>query len=276
MLLELAIGVGLGALVAAPVAWTAARRSARKVKRRVEEAESRARNSERLAYIGQLAGGLAHEIKNPLGSLSLNLQLLAEDIALGDESSGRRSRRRIEALQHETERLAGVLDDFLRFARGYKLDLSEGDVAAVVGEVIDFIEPEARQHGVEIRRDLRRLPTVRMDVSLLKQALFNVLVNARQATPRGGDIMVQCERRNGEVRVHITDTGLGIPSEDLDRIFRPYYSTKTDGTGLGLPTTRRIVEEHGGAVRVHSEAGKGSRFSIALPLHTEAEEQKEA
>lgn len=261
------IGFACGSVAAALVAWGVARRAARHAVRRATEAEERVRNAERLAYVGQLASGLAHEIKNPLSSLSLNLQLLAEDYEQAQDPSAGRSRRRLETLQRETERLAGVLDDFLRFARGQELNTEEVNLVDVVEEVLDFFEPEATQNRVALRRDLGRAPArVRLDAGLFKQALFNILVNARQAMPDGGEILAQASRENGHVLVHITDTGCGIAPEDLDKIYHPYFSTKKNGTGLGLPTARRILEEHGGAIRVQSEKGKGSRFTLALPV----------
>jgi len=266
MWVHFTIGLASAAATAA-AAWVVCRRKAQRAVRRATEAEERVRNAERLAYVGQLASGLAHEIKNPLSSLSLNLQLLAEDYEQVQDAGASRARRRLETLQRETERLAGVLDDFLRFARGQELKTEEVNVLEVVEEALDFFEPEATQNRVALRRDLGPAPArVRLDAGLFKQALFNILVNARQAMPEGGEILAQSSRENGHVLIHITDTGCGIAPEDLDRIYRPYFSTKRNGTGLGLPTARRILEEHGGAIRVQSEKGKGSRFTLALPV----------
>ena len=267
-----AVGFVLGAALAAPAVWLWLRRAARSATTRAREAEDRVHNAERLAYVGQLAGGLAHEIKNPLSTLSLNLQLLAEDWEEGGGARDARAMRRIETLQRESERLAGVLDDFLRFARGHDLNLVPGDLFAVVAEVLDFFAPEAEQDGVDVRRDLKPLPRVALDADTIKQALFNIVLNAQQAMPEGGQIFVQTAARNGDVFVHITDTGCGIPREEREAIFRPYHSTKQGGTGLGLPTSRRIVEEHGGSLRVESEVGKGSRFTLRLPALPEDEE----
>ena len=269
----LAIGFVLGAGLAAPVVWFLLRRDTWRATARACEAEDRVRDSERLAYVGQLAGGLAHEIKNPLSTLSLNLQLLAEDWDEVEGSHASRATRRIEVLQHESERLAGVLDDFLRFARGHDLSPLPGDLLAVVDEVLEFFAPEAQQEGVDVRRDLKPLPRVALDADSVKQALFNLLLNAQQAMPEGGQIFVQTAARNGDVYVHITDTGCGIPREEVEAIFRPYHSTKQGGTGLGLPTSRRIIEEHGGSLRVDSEVGKGSRFTIRLPALPEDDEE---
>lgn len=266
MMLPFAIGLAVGAAVAAPIIWRFARRSAKRERCRAREAEERVREAERMAYVGQLAGGLAHEIKNPLNALSLNLQLLMEDWNGASRESSPKVARRIETLQNETERLVGVLDDFLRFVRGYDIELVETDLKEALEETLDFIAPEAEQNRVALRRALEDMPPLPLDARLLKQALFNLLVNARQAMPGGGEIFVQAGCRNGEAFVHITDTGPGIPAEEMEAIFRPYFSTKPGGTGLGLPTARRIVQEHGGTIRVQSEMGKGSRFTIVLPL----------
>ena len=263
---ELVIGLGVGIAVAAPVMWAAMRRASRGARDRARNAEERARDNERLAYVGQLAGGLAHEIKNPLGALSLNLQLLAEDLSGDGSPAELRSMRRIETLQREAERLAGALDDFLRFARGQDLRASRADPAAVLEEVLDFFAPEALQAGIDVRRDLCSGPTAMLDTDLLKQALLNILINAQQAMPDGGQLFVQTAAVNGAVHLVVTDTGAAMTADEMGRIFKPYYSTKQGGTGLGLPTARRIVEEHGGSICVQSEKGKGSQFTISLPV----------
>ena len=230
--------------------------------------EKRAMNSERLAFVGTLAGGLAHEIKNPLSTLSINLQLLKEDI---DEMSGensKRSRIKIQALQKEILRLEEILNDFLRFAKGQKLELQYLDINEVIDELIDFVSPEIKQKNIVVLKSYdSNIPRCRIDGNLIKQALLNLIINAEQAMENGGELMIRTRSNKELVQIDITDTGTGIRKEVVDKIFQVYFSTKTAGTGLGLPTTKRIIEEHKGTISVQSEEGKGTNFSIALPIH---------
>lgn len=284
----LAIGLIIGVLIALPVAAAWSRRTAR----RVRQLEQRARTAERLAELGTLTGGLAHEIKNPLSTLGLNVQLLQEDLEElahhlpddhGQDDKLGRIRRRFEALLRETQRLRDILEDFLRFAGRVQLDLAPVDLNAVVDALADFFEPQASAAGVRLRTQLWQGPaTVPADEGLLKQALLNLLINATQAMaearqknkPHGGadelHIRIEPQRGDGDgFAIRITDTGPGIAPDVLEKIFQPYFSTKRGGTGLGLPTARRIVEEHGGRLEVHSEPGRGSDFRVVLPVMEE-------
>ncbi len=266
----LVTGLVLGASGAAVGAWLFCRTS----NRRMRQLQERSRQSARLAYLGSLAGGLAHEIKNPLSTLNINLQLLEEDLERGDANSVR-IRTRLEGLRREVKRLQEVLDDFLRFAHGHELHLTEESINQVVDEVLVFIGPEARQKGINIIRGTDgNLRSCQLDSNLIKQAFLNILINAEQAMPTGGDLMVRTAGEGDGVRVEFTDTGTGIPPEHLDRIWEVYFSTKKGGTGLGLPTARRNIEEHHGTIEVHSEVGKGSRFTVRLPLRQPAKTEK--
>jgi len=256
------IGAAVALAVAVPVAVFMSRRALA----RTLQLEKRARNAERLAHVGQLAGGLAHEIKNPLSTVNINLQLLEEDWAHDDTPEGRRLRSKIEVLRREVHRLEEILSDFLRFAKEPELQFTICDVNELVGEVLDFVGPEAQAQGVQIRRGFSPdLPQCALDVDLMKQALLNLIINAQQAMPEGGELMVRTALAQDGVQIRVIDTGIGIPPEELDRVFQVYYSTKKSGTGLGLPTARRIIEDHGGELRVESEVGKGTSFQIVLP-----------
>jgi signal transduction histidine kinase len=239
----------------------------RRVIERTKELEKRAMNSERLAFVGTLAGGLVHEIKNPLSTLNINLQLLKEDIqsTLGKEHE--RVYRKVQILQKEVQRLEEILNDFLRFAKGKKLELEEYDIHEVLDEVIDFFIPKLKQKNIVILKDYDAcLPLCRIDGNLIKQAILNVVINAEQAMENGGELMIHTYKNKKTIQIDITDTGAGVPKAILARIFQVYFSTKKTGTGLGLPTTKRIIEEHKGAIFCYSEEGKGTKFSIQLPL----------
>ena len=233
---------------------------------RLRAMEERAKQAERLAYVGTLAGGLAHEIKNPLSTLQLNLQLLEEEWQNPQTPRESRLLKKIEVLRNETKRLEEALNDFLRFAKGERPQFGECDVNAVVDEVASFVEPEATLGNIRIRRSLDpAAPRCPADANLLRQALLNLMINARQAMPKGGELMIATRDEQDGVTVEITDTGDGIAPEHMGKIFQAYYSTKKAGSGLGLATTKRIIEEHDGTIRVHSEVGKGTRFTIRLP-----------
>ncbi|MDP7033454.1 MAG: ATP-binding protein [Planctomycetota bacterium] len=224
--------------------------------------------SDRLAFLGTLAGGLAHEIKNPLSTIKLNLQILQEDFATPETPEERKTRKRIQVLLDEVRRMEGVLGDFLRFARGPDLTRqAPHDLNQVVEETLEFFAPEAYTAGIQVRRSLAEdLPRITLDPTSFKQALYNLIINARQAMPEGGEILIRSLLEEGQVRLEITDTGTGIESKDLPKIWQVYFSRKGTGTGLGLPTTRRIVEEHGGTIEVQSEFGKGTAFILRLPI----------
>jgi two-component system sensor histidine kinase HydH len=231
-----------------------------------------------MAFLGTLAGGLAHEIRNPLSTMKVNLQLLREDLARGgngDAGGDRAARaaRRVETLEQAVRRLESIVDDFLNYARGFELQIVPDDLNRTVAEVVVFVEPEAQRHGVALRTAYAPdLPKVPIDRKYVQQALLNLLLNARQAienSGRKGEIFVTTSRDDSAVRVTVTDTGPGIPPEVRAKIFDAYFSTKKGGTGLGLPMSRRIADEHGGTLDVESEVGKGTSFTLRLPLGVE-------
>jgi two-component system, NtrC family, sensor histidine kinase HydH len=217
--------------------------------------------------ISQLAGGLAHEIRNPLSTVSLNLDLLAEDFQKPETPRDRRVLQRVERLQHEVYRLRDILENFLRFARVQELGLVSTDLNKIVEELCDFYEPTASSKGILIRTFLAHdLPLTRIDADLLKQALLNLILNAEHAMPSGGELMLTTRRENGWVVLHVIDTGVGMTEEVRARIFDAFFSTRPAGSGLGLPTARKIIEAHGGTIQVQSEPGKGSQFTVRLPV----------
>lgn len=219
------------------------------------------------AEIAQLAGGLAHEIRNPLSTMVMNLDLLAEDFDDPQTPRDRRVRQKIERVRRETHRLHDIVEDFLRYARVQDLRTAPADLNAVVDDLRDFCEPQAAANGVLVRANYAEdLPKVDLEVDLFKQALLNLILNAIQAMPDGGELILTT-RRDGDDRValEVVDTGRGIDPEVQAKVFEVFYSTRPGGSGLGLPTTRKIVEAHGGTIGLWSEPAKGSRFTIALP-----------
>jgi signal transduction histidine kinase len=229
--------------------------------------------NEKYSELAELAGSFIHEIKNHLSTLGLNLQLLAEDFQEPESARERRALERIKRLQGECQRVIDVSNDFLRFARIIDLEFAPADLGAVVDEMVDFFAPTARQSNIEIKRYLQGdLPPVRLDRELFKQALLNLLLNAQQAMPGGGDLIIEARADEAagtdggpNISLSVIDTGKGMSPEVLARVFRPFFSTKQGGTGLGLPTTRRIIEAHGGSIDVHSEVDRGTKFTVRLP-----------
>ena len=218
------------------------------------------------AEIAQLAGGLAHEIRNPLSTMSLNLDLLAEDFQDAETPRDRRVLVKIDRLRKETVRLQDILENFLRFARVQTIDGMPADLNAVVDDLRDFCEPQAATRGIVFRTHYDRdLPPVRLDVDLFKQALLNLILNAEHAMPDGGELIVTTRSEGDWCALNVTDTGSGMTEEVRVHIFDAFYSTRSGGSGLGLPTTRKIVEAHGGTIDVSSIPGQGSQFTVRLP-----------
>ncbi len=227
--------------------------------------------NQQYAELAELAGAFIHEIKNHLGTLGLNLQLLAEDFEEPQSPRERRALDRVQRLQNECQRLVDVSNDFLRFARAEQIVLAPTDLVAVIEDLLDFFGPTAKQANIDIKCYLPAdLPLVPMDRELFKQALLNLMLNARQAMPQGGQLTVQANRVPTGIDLSLIDTGKGMTPEVLAKVFRPFFSTKPGGTGLGLATTRKIVQAHGGTIEAQSEPGRGTKFTIHLPVSPDA------
>jgi two-component system sensor histidine kinase HydH len=234
-------------------------------------ADSAPQASREYAELAELAGSFIHEIKNHLSTLGLNLQLLAEDFQDPQSQRERRALDRVQRLHGECLRLVDVSNDFLRFARLKELERVPTDLAAVIEEMVDFFAPTARQANIEIKCYLpTNLPPVPLDGELFKQALLNLFLNAQQAMPEGGELTIQGHvEPPGDpefVCLSLIDTGKGMAPEVAERAFRPFFSTKAGGTGLGLATTRKIIEAHNGSIDVQSEVGRGTKFTVRLPV----------
>lgn len=259
----LAIGMGLAGLGAG---WFAAMR-----RRRSDEAAENTAAGEQVIEISTLAGGLAHEIRNPLSTLKVNLQLLGEDwkdVGVPAPELRRRSLARVATLQAEATRLHHIVDEFLRLVGRQELRLVTQDINDVIRQLVEFYRPQAIINKVQMQTALAEAPLAcRLDVDLCKQALLNLCINAQEAMPQGGELTIRTWREApARAGIEITDTGAGLAPEAIGRIFEPYYSTKPGGTGLGLALTRRIVRAHGGTISVSSVPGRGTTFTITLPL----------
>ncbi len=217
--------------------------------------------------IAQLAGGLAHEIKNPLSTIRLNMELLAEDLGDPQTPTQRRAQAKIATVQQECQRLQDLLDDFLKFARARALNRQVSDLNEEVECLLDFYRPQADEAGIELIPYLADgLPSVFLDREIFRGALLNLMLNAEQAMPSGGQMVFRTQASDvGGVLLELIDNGIGMDERTQSKMFDAFFSTKSGGSGLGLPTTRKIVEDHGGHMTVESEPSRGTRFSIELP-----------
>lgn len=260
----------LAGLLVGPVWVVVALWMSRRTWRSVRRLSARAKGHKSLVELTHLAGGLAHEIKNPLSTINMNLRLLIEDLEHHQDEEHSRWLRRLKNVHTEAGRLRAILDDFLRYAGKVELHPFKQDLRTLVDELTDFFAPQADAASVVMRTSLPATPVIcNIDVNLIKQAILNLMINAVQAMDKGGELIISVGIQKHKGFVAVTDTGPGIPSEDLPNIFRAYYSTKSGGSGLGLPTTQRIIREHDGTLKVDSEPGKGTRFTMLLPLYKE-------
>ena len=232
--------------------------------RRLEESKLAA---ERNAYKGLLASGLAHEIRNPLNAMNMNLQMLEEELQAVPGLDAAEPLELLGSTKNEIRRLESLVTNFLLYARPSPPKLEPHDVGQVLRDITTFLQADFRGHGVTLRLDVDPLlPAVDFDENKIRQALMNILVNARQVVGDGGTVTLRSRAgAAGEVVVEIEDDGPGMSEDTRSRIFEPFYSQRRGGTGLGLPIARLLVEQHGGSVEVLSDPGKGATFRIVLP-----------
>ncbi|MCL2558300.1 MAG: ATP-binding protein [Treponema sp.] len=253
--------------------------------------DQRLRRAENLASLTTLAAGVAHEIKNPLGAISIHLQLMQKALGAsaaagraGDVFSDAKKRRASDKgeksrptetmldkyfgiLNQEVDRLNQIVVDFLLSVRPMTLDLRPGSLNAIVRELAEFVGKDMERSGVTLVLDLDDgLPLALIDERYIKNALLNLVGNAQAAMPEGGLLTISTFEKDGCARVSVRDTGAGIESESLDKIFEPYYTTKDSGTGLGLTIVYKIIREHKGDIAVESsQGGGGTSFEISIP-----------
>jgi len=219
------------------------------------------RRSEKLSTLGEMAAMLAHEIRNPLGSIRGTAEILRDDFRPGDPKH-----EFIEIQIKETERLNHVVEDFLRMARQQPVELRDCSIREELETIVTLVTRDAQDRGIALRLEASPQETiVRGDGEKLRQAFLNIVINALQATPSGGSVNIVLNRIDSEFEITFRDSGTGIAPDDLQRIFEPFYTTKPDGTGLGLAVTRKIIEAHGGTLVVKSELGHGTTVLVRLP-----------
>ena len=226
----------------------------------------RARLRGQYEEVATLAGGLAHEIRNPLSTIGMLLELMGEDLADAASPRDRRLLTKVQTVQRECRHLEDILNAFLQFSRAGELERTRSDLNELVREFIDFYKAQAKEHRIEISPHLASdLPPIDVDRALFRQMLMNLVLNAQQAMPQGGLLELQTKLSDGDVQLAIIDNGVGMDETTRSKIFQAFFSTRTGGSGLGLPTVRKIVEAHNGRISCESEPGRGTRFLISLP-----------
>jgi signal transduction histidine kinase len=239
-----------------------------RARRRVERYHyEQMKRADRLASIGEMAAGIAHEIKNPLAGIAGVIQVLKKDHAVGGQK-----RAVLDEVLSQVERMDKAVRNLLSFARPPEPKMTLVDINELIGKLLDFLAPQFAKNSIVAERKLAPgLPWLTLDPDLIQQALINIALNAIQAMPEGGKFTVETKSAKpggespGSVEIVFADTGKGISMENLSRIFNPFFTTRQQGTGLGLSITQRIIEQHGGELNVLSSHGKGANFIILFP-----------
>lgn len=229
---------------------------------RIIAIEEHLRRAEKLSTMGEMAAVLAHEIRNPLGSIRGTAEILRDDYKPGDPKY-----EFIEIQIRETERLNRVVEDFLRMARPQPAEMGRCSLREELETIVTLTAKDAREREIKLTLEPPAdALAIKADGEKLRQAFLNIVINALQATPAGGTVTIATRKRDSMYEIRFNDNGPGIDADTLARIFEPFYTTKPDGTGLGLAITKKIIEGHGGALEVESEAGKGTMVVVRLPM----------
>ena len=229
--------------------------------------EARLRRAESLAALTTLTAGVAHEIKNPLGSIGIHLELMKKEMSGKKQIETQKVLENLLIIKEEVDRLNRIVMDFLFTVRPMNAELSYDELNRVVRELLDFMKFELSEAGITVDTDLTKTgPQILMDERYMKQAVLNILKNAISAMPDGGRLRVQTVQKGNELLLKISDTGVGIPDEHMDKIFEPYFTTKDFGSGLGLTLVYKILKEHMGDIEINSKVGEGTSITLSFPV----------
>jgi signal transduction histidine kinase/putative methionine-R-sulfoxide reductase with GAF domain len=234
----------------------------------LKKAEAQLIRSEKLAALGQLAAGIAHEIRNPLTSINILIHSLTENLPTKISC-----REDLKVIEEEILRINEIVDQFLRFARPASPLFEKMDLLPIFEEILQLLRPQMERGKITVKKEFEPLPLITVDKEQIKQVILNLLMNAIQAMPAGGELSIKGRfSKDGYwVELTIQDSGLGIPPEDMDKLFNPFFSTKEGGMGLGLSIAHRIIDQHHGKIEVESHPGNGTLFTISLPVFTPLE-----
>ncbi|MFA5323172.1 MAG: ATP-binding protein [Smithella sp.] len=235
----------------------------------IVEMERQLEKAERLSSLGQLAAGVAHEIRNPLNAISMAAQRLNRDFTPADPKKAEDFKNLSGVIRDEIKRLNGIIEEFLTFSKSRRLELRKFSITEMLQKIVNLIREEASTRGIAIETTWRHAPvSISMDVNKLQQAFVNLIKNAMESiSEEKGKIIIAVEKENkNHIVVKISDTGCGMTSEEIEKIFSPEYTTKEKGVGLGIPLAFEIIRGHGGDIRVISKKGKGTTFEVILPM----------
>jgi signal transduction histidine kinase len=217
--------------------------------------------------LAELAGSLAHEIKNPISVIHMNADLLSEELTEAHWPGRRRAEAKVDIIRQQCQRMENLLRDFLRFSRLRDLQMTPGSLNDQLETVLRMFQPQAEKQHVEVLRYLDPdLPSMLLHSDSLQASLINLVKNALEAMEMGGQLIVRTYCTPRGIALDLIDTGCGVEDNTAIHMFEPFYSTKNGGSGLGLPTARKIIEAHGGRISVQSELGRGTKFVIEFPM----------
>lgn len=235
----------------------------------IRQKNQEAVESERVEAITKLAAGVAHELGNPLNSLKIHLQILADTAAeaIPDKAQSDDAEAMLDICLHEVQRLDSIVSNFLKAVRPAPPKLRQVEIGTIIAEAVGFMRREIEDRGIRVEASLpKRLPTIIADPGLLKQAFYNIIKNSIQAMAEGGLLSIECLETKHHLEVRFGDTGKGIAQSDLPHIVDPYFTTKDEGTGLGLLVVERICRSHGAEFSIESKEGDGTVFTLRFPL----------
>jgi signal transduction histidine kinase len=229
--------------------------------------EDRVQLAERLSSLGHLAAGVAHEIRNPLNAMGMGLQRLKREFLPTEETKREEYISFIELILKEIRRVNEIIEQFLTLSRPFQLNLKESSLQDLLKQLITLFQEEASSLGITFQAEISSdLPLIKIDPEKLTQAFINIMKNGMQATGQGGTLRIETKSLKEGVEVTISDSGSGIPPEQMEKIFNYYYTTKEKGVGLGLPLAHRIIEAHGGQLKIESRVGYGTKVTVTLPV----------
>ncbi|AHC14341.1 Chemotaxis regulator - transmits chemoreceptor signals to flagelllar motor components CheY [Salinispira pacifica] len=229
--------------------------------------EARLRRAESLASLTTLAAGVAHEIKNPLGSIGIHIQLMQRTLDANESVKSDDVRSYLDIVNEEVERLNRIVMDFLFAVRPMDIHLEDHDLNALLHEIMDFMKYEVEESGIQLKEDYQvDIPHILLDEKFIKQAILNIVKNAINAMSDGGNLTLSTRCRGDEVILRIIDTGVGMSEEVMEKIFEPYFTTKDFGSGIGLTIVYKIMKEHRGDISVISQEGRGTTFTLSFPV----------
>jgi signal transduction histidine kinase len=235
--------------------------------RKMKEMEDRVQLAERLSSLGHLAAGVAHEIRNPLNAMGMGLQRLKREFLPTEETKREEYISFIELILKEIRRVNEIIEQFLTLSRPFQLNLKESSLQDLLKQLITLFQEEASSLGITFQAEISSdLPLIKIDPEKLTQAFINIMKNGMQATGQGGTLRIETKSLKEGVEVTISDSGSGIPPEQMEKIFNYYYTTKEKGVGLGLPLAHRIIEAHGGQLKIESRVGYGTKVTVTLPV----------